>query len=406
MRSWDRRLSLIGIAALVAYVLACRPAFSPDGSKILVTVAGGTNEQGQVVVYDRKAEKWTSLLTISKSLGGDGTPIPTALWSADGKEVVAVWASGDETILVSVLPVGGSGPTRLFQVDGLEEAYASVMVPPVLQGRRLLLGGDSITVLDLESGAMERRELGGEGVTNASGRAIYLAGQGKEVGYLLGTDETVEVGRMDMKSLRLEPGLQLPAGKEDGNPFFALSRTGSRLALTLGDADNQRLVIYRRLQRELTIPFGVTNNGVVLGNLIWSADGQQIYAAGFRPLKPGPIAKAMHAGYEALRAAGFRPAEPRTLNLQVSVFEIPLDGAPLRETRLFRIATSNDETFRMFYQIALSPDGKTVAASAGLGWEDQATREGDRALYLLDLSRAGRPVKKIQIPRSTVVPGH
>jgi hypothetical protein len=183
-----------------------------------------------------------------------------------------------------------------------------------------------------------------------------------------------------------------------------MTTSGTRLALTRGDADNQSLVLYRQFQPERTLSFGATNNGLVLGNLAWSPDGRTLYAAGFRPLKPGPIAKAIHAGYEALRSAGLKPTEPRALDLQISVCEIPADGQPLRETPLFRTATAADKTFLLLYQVALSPDGKTLALSAGLSEEEGATRERDRALYLIDLTRASRPVSKIRIPRENVVP--
>jgi hypothetical protein len=289
------------------------------------------------------------------------------------------------------------------------EALGALVVPPTLVVRPgqsapyLLFGGESITALNLESGAVDQHKLAGHDATNAPKKDICLVGQDKEVLYLMSGDKTLEMGRLDLESLSPSPSLQLQTKKDDGNPFLAVSKISSRLALTRGDADNQSLLIYRELQLERTLPFGATNNGIVLGNLVWSLDGKTLYAAGFRPLKPGPIAQAIHAGYEALRAAGFKPTEPTPLDLQVSVCEIPIDGKPVRETPLFRIASA-DETFLMFYQIALSPDGKTIAASAGLSEEDQGTREPVRALYLLDLSRAGRPVKKIRIPRAAVVP--
>ena len=409
MKSRDRLLGSIGLASLAIYVLACRPAFSPDGSKILVTASGGTNKQGHLLVYDRKAVKWSPLLTVAQSPGGNGAPILTALWSADGKEVIAAWASDDRRVMVSVLPVGEVGPTRLFQVDDVGETLPALVVPPVLAARPgsptpfLLFGGESITALNLKSGETHQQKLTGNDATNAPKKAIHLVGQGNEVLYLMGGDKTLEAGRLDLESLRPSPLLQLQTNKDDSNPFLAVSKTSSRLALTRGDADNQSLLIYRQFRLERTLPFGATNNGIVLGNLVWSLDAMTLYAAGFRPLKPGPIAKAVHAGYQAVRAAGFKPTEPVTLDLQVLVCEIPLDGKPLRETPLFRIA-STDETFLLLYQIALSPDGKTIAASAGLSADDVGTRERDRALYLLDLSRASRPVSKIRIPRSTVVP--
>ena len=177
MKSLRHPLALLALASLAIYVLACRSSFSPDGSKILVTAVGGPYQQGHLLVYDRKAATWTPLLTVGKPHGGDSVPIPVALWSADGKEVVATWASDKHKLLVSVLPVGGVGPTRLFEVDEGEAdsdgVLMSTAVPPVLHDRCLLFGGESITVLNLATGELNRQVLPGNEVTNAPKKAIY-----------------------------------------------------------------------------------------------------------------------------------------------------------------------------------------------------------------------------------------
>ena len=411
MKSLSHWLALLALAALAMYVLACRSSFSPDGSKILVTAVGGPYQQGHLLVYDRKAATWTPLLTVARMRGGDSVPIPVALWSGDGKEVVATWASDKDKLTVSVLPVGGAGPTRLYELEVDESesdgALMTTAVPPVLHDRNLLFGGESITVLNLESGQVDRQVLPGNEVTNAPKQAIYLVGQGKEVHYLMGGGATVEAGRLDLadlKHLHLSPQLQLEAAKGDGSPFLAVTANGTRIAMTTGNADAQNLQIYHRSQLERTFPFGAdTNHGIILGNLVWAPDGRTLYAAGFKALKAGPIAKALHAGYQALRAVGFNPNEPRPLDLEMSLCEIPLDGRPIRETPLFRLACARDETFRLLYQVALSPDGRTIAATDGFSDMNDRSRKANLALYLVDVAGKARPVTRIPIPRAVAV---
>jgi hypothetical protein len=400
-------LALVALASLVVCILACRSSFSPDGSKILMPAAGGEFEQGHLLMYDRPTAKWTHLLSVASPHRGDDVPIPTAIWTADGKEVIASWAA-DSRIVVSVLPVGRPSPTRFYQFDistegeDADKKGTCLIEPPVLRGRHLLFGGQVLTVLNLDSGEINRQELPVSEGTNNANRGIWLFGQGKEICYLMGSDDEAEAGRLDVSDLahlRLVPSVKLDPKKEDGNPFVAVSAPDGRLALTGGDEDNQSLLIYRQSKLERTFPFGAaTNNGTMLGNHIWSLDGKTLYAAGFRSLEPGPFAKAVHASYEALRSLGFRPSEPRPFDLQVLVCEIPLDGRPVRETPLFRMASSRNETYRMLYQIALSPDGRTLAVGDGYAWAHTESRKPNLALYLMDLSAESRPVSRIPIP--------
>ncbi len=401
-------LALVALASLAVYVLACRSSFSPDGSKILMPAAGGEFDLGHLLMYDRTTTKWTHLLSVAQPHRGDTVPVPTAIWTADGKEVIASWAA-ESKIAVSVLPVGRPGPTRFYQFDistegdDADKNGTCLIEPPVLQGRNLLFGGQVFTVLNLDSGDITRQELPVSEGTNNANTGIWLFGQGKEISYLMGSsEEAMEAGLLDcsdLAHLRPVPGVKLDPNKEDGSPFIALSAPDGRLALTGGDEDNQSLLIYRQSKLERTFPFGTaTNNGTMLGNLIWAPDGKTLYAAGFRSLEPGLFAKAVHASYKALRSLGFRPTEPRPFDLQVLVCEIPLDGRPVRETPLFRMASSGDETFRMFYQIALSPDGRTLAVGDGFAEKHQESRKPNLALSLMDLTTESRRVSRIPIP--------
>ena len=54
-------LPLIGLIALSAYILACRPGFSPDGSQVVYPVLDEKTNSFRIVVYDLKQKKNTTL---------------------------------------------------------------------------------------------------------------------------------------------------------------------------------------------------------------------------------------------------------------------------------------------------------------------------------------------------------
>lgn len=78
-KSRDAALMLVGLVCLAVFTPACRPVFSPDGSRILYywpTIG--------VVVYDRRSQTWESIFSTK-------TGQVIAQWTADGKEVIILW---------------------------------------------------------------------------------------------------------------------------------------------------------------------------------------------------------------------------------------------------------------------------------------------------------------------------
>src|SRR5262249_18220663 len=87
-----------------------------------------------------------------------------------------------------------------------------------------------------------------------------------------------------------------------------------------------------------------------------------------------------------------------TTNSEYGLLEIPLSDAPPRFNRLFD-AKQGDMKDLIFAQPSLSHDGRTWAIGTGcLYLQNESLKPEDCALYLVDLSRAKRPVTKIQIP--------
>jgi len=54
----DHILAAIGVGAFILCVLACRPAFSPDGKKVVFPVFDPGSEQTTVMLYDRERDVW------------------------------------------------------------------------------------------------------------------------------------------------------------------------------------------------------------------------------------------------------------------------------------------------------------------------------------------------------------
>jgi len=395
-------LALLALAFLAAYVLACRPAFSPDGSKILLSSVGEAEHSCDLLVFDRKSSQWSRLLTVGQAQGD--TAIISANWSARGTQIVAAWTSDNDQLQVAVLPAGRAGSTRIFTIASVEDPLLSLIGPPVLFRHYAIVGGHDLAILNLYTGEVTRQAVVSHPATNAPAPSIQLLNQGAGVYYLANIGTNLSAGRVDLTDPthpRLLPLLEAPlgrkTGRDEGVGMIAFSRVGARFAWVQGDVDDQRLEIYRDSKLEHSIQFGAIKIGTILGNLVWSADGKTLYATGFKPLTPGPIAKALHAGHEALHKVGIPTKESPPLDMEVVLCEIPLGSSRWRETPLYRISKVRNEAFLFCHQIALSPDGEVIASSTGITDDPQV----ERALYLVDLHREHRSVKKWRMPKAS-----
>ena len=83
----------------------------------------------------------------------------------------------------------------------------------------------------------------------------------------------------------------------------------------------------------------------------------------------------------------------------LGVLELSLSGEVLHEIPFLWLEGKEDKETKMddvmpFFQIALSPDGKVMAASTALF----DLKKEDRALFLADLESPERKVTKISVP--------
>ncbi len=378
-KSRDVALMLVGIVCLAAYILACRPAFSPDGSKVLSYWPG-------VIVYDRTSQAADLVFLYSK---GGTTESVIAQWTADGKGVVIIWRepiAEDEnkatSLRVLVLPLGARYLTRLYatknepQLD--KKAWEAMLYfsPPPIVGEHLFLAGESIVLrIDLETGR-SYYDYRWKGLP-------FLWSDGQEVYYLSGPPEggeDCEIGRIDKDTLdRLAVIRFLGPGSCEVNYFIAMSKDIARYAVTnepnVGavHGGQKAIFIFNGNDLERRIPVESESNPISLGNMQWSPDGATIYAAFAKRIAQD---KAVHLG----------------------VLEVAVDGSSMREIPVLR---AQDEDARSLlsvllgFQIALSPDGRTIAATTiAIG----KIKKEDHGLYLVDLASPDRKMTRIPFP--------
>lgn len=369
-------LALVGVCAAAAYVLACRPEFSPDGKKIVFQAFDSELKRLVVTVYHRDSGRLEPLFMAP----GDG-PVASR-WMEDGSEVVALYSvdgSDKGPYQIACLPVGRKGPVRLINVPPLGEAAGVFFTPPPLIGNRLFLWGTNVTRVDLKTGEAKTTP---EGVAEG-----YLYGEAGRVFYLRGlpNKEGIEVGTVQTEDLSLQPRFQLSDQNDDFddlNMFLAISQGGARVALSRERRQPKgahQILVYRGRELERTLAIGTEAQPLKLGNLLWSHDEKTLYAAGFR--RPSSSSSRKDAS-------------------EFILCEIPLLNSPERFTPVCLIAGTNDISLSV--QIALAPDGKFIAATTAhtgqRGANDLTIAPEQRALYLVDLTSAQRKVTRVPTP--------
>lgn len=368
-------LAVVGIGALTAYLVACRPSWSPDGSKVLFPYLDPGAKRAGIALYDKNTGKTSSIF--SRPLEG-GSPnamfsCPWAQWDRKGERAVVVWANAGpgtpDEFHVQVLRIGAKEPDRKFVLRNVGVFLPGMPLPEV-QGS-LFAAGDALVRMDLQTGAVERRKLQGR-------KDVVLVGHGDQIHYcaqLGGPKPAYEIGTVDPKKLVLRPGLKLRS--EDVGEIFPLitvAKDGSAIAIPSKKGKKYQLLLVAGDQLQKTITLELSSETHELGNLQWSPDGKTIYAALVARMK-----------------------DQRSFELGVA--EITVKTGGIRVTRLLRGRWEDTDTemLRLFFQVALSPDGKTIAA-APTCFLGKLEDEKDRALHLVDLTTPDRKVTKIPVP--------
>ena len=377
MKTRSKVLGGIGVAALIAYVLACRPGFSPDGTQILFPAFDPVTSQQAVLRYDLGTRTVDALLVLPGRDAVSQVGYLSMAWTPDGKQAFVAWGEGDAPprLRVVMLPLASRNPVRCFALPlkDDDEIMVSQLHPPCLIGGHLFFGGSRIYRLDLATGKTETSpELASEAEEEDS-EGYYLIGQGRRLYYLGGSDDPAELGTVDPETLQLRRLLTFEPDSELVTVFPAIAPNGARVALTTKVDDSFRLAIYRdaKLERSILLDAALGED-FETGNAAWSPDGTTVYVLALKPsdAEDGP---------------------PRLVSLEIAV-----EGDAVRETVLGAVE-NNGDTDMMTAQLVLSPDGKTLAVSTAYSLEENRPRE-DRALFLADLSDPERKVTRIPVP--------
>lgn len=374
----DSLLTLLGITALIVYVLACRPAFSPDGTKVIFPARNPKTKEASVVLFDLKKRTLETVFAMPSQAKQEDVALAVQ-WLPDGKQIVINGVS-----FLAVLPIGSARPTRLIPLEEKLDAGTLEIAPPVIGKYQFIPSkttvesksakGESTSVdepvilrVNLETMEVQSMPNGIEGYLVAKGNRLYYIGQVQ-----IGEEDAFELGRIETEKLVRAPMVKFRE-KDCGEPsgFMAVNGAGSRIALTAKLEGVQRILLIQGNALEKPIPVTRKDTDIQLGNLEWSPDEKSVFVAYTKDLARNHL-------------------------WQYGVMEVPIDGSNVRETPLFIGKEGKDGL--VIFQIALSNDGRRIAAtSAFLGSEHEIKSE-DVALYLVDLSSPGRNVTKIAIP--------
>lgn len=372
--SHNRLWSGLGMGALAMYVLACSPAFSPDGSRLLVPIIGPQGK-ASIALYDLRTGKSETVFALTQA-GGEIAALG-AQWLPDGKQAVALEA-GEKELLMALFTPGQAGATRLMRFPTLsgEDIINNVLLSAPIISNQVYLAGDKLNRIDLKSGGLETRETPDDTsniiLYQRDNRLLYLAE--KEVSDN-NKDEnkdekTVrEAGWVDLSTLELKPVYRLETDDTFAEICFP-SRDGTRLAFLQEKEDKENVkrysvVIFRNGKLEKRIPLDKQLQVEEKSGLMaWSADEQALFVTFV--------------------------SEGEDDKKQFGILEILLAGGGA--IRKIDLASRKAEKESLVF-IALSPNGKLLAATI-----QGPEARPDSTLYLVDLTKPERPVKKAALP--------
>ncbi len=374
-------LALLGLLALVVYILACT-SFSPDDKQVLYPAFDANGALG-LAVYDRETRQ-SEMLFVPAFYRGNHTNAERCIvrgrWLPDGHHIAVAWAGTeddpDAQLHLAVMPTGGSGTLKVFSIGAIKEPRLALTQPLALVGDNLLVMVEEKEVLrlNLRTGTAVRYEF----PEIKGDLALYPSPESEAVYYIQGGKghENAVFGRLDTDRFALTPMATITNQIADGS-FFAFDRHGSRVAFVETSASNKvELVVLKNGAPELRKPLPFTDHDVNFGNAVFAGSGDVCYAS-------------------------FR-RQSQTNQADLGLMEIPLHASGnVREVVLVHRLPGTDDAQALYFQVGLSHDGKTAAlASTLLALEKEQPDLGPMqcALFLVDLSSPDWKVTSVPIP--------
>tara|TARA_R110002096_G_scaffold11251_11_gene41820 strand:+ start:2914 stop:4836 length:1923 start_codon:yes stop_codon:yes gene_type:complete len=369
------RLLAVAVIAVLAVAFSCRPAWSPDGKRLLFTAV---DDGGRFVAsYDRETGKVERVLV--PPVGHDSL---NASWSADGKRALVLSGVGrgkPAMVAVSEVVVLGESVTSPEVVHTqMVSTETNALEPQALVGavivdRNLFFSIGDIVRVNLDTGDTKT-------VAAGVGERLAVVRRGDGLAYISFTVSRVhpqgvwQIGALDPETLHRKMLLRSQdyAGVSIW-PRPSFSPDLDRVAMPSQSLES--IVVFREGKIELTLPLG-PKQAVWVNDLVWSRHGDKIFAT------------------------LCRMAEGREAGSQWSLFESTVGGSVQRETVLFdgkhsRVPRPQGESLGL----SISPDGKVAAVTTA----HALNAAKDQGLYLVDLTNPKRTVTKVGFPASQAV---
>jgi hypothetical protein len=366
-------LAGIGTGSLLIYVLACATSFSPDDRQVLYPSFDPQSGAAAVALYDRRTARSEIIFSAAETAAATNRHfvLIRAGWLPDGKHVLIASAAGNDGLNLLVLPRGVKEPVRHFAISENNLKEAALEYPFAIRNNLLFMNGEKRNPvrIDLVTG----ETAGGGEITNDI--IVLPSPDGKSIAAFREHNggRGMEFGTFDPKTMEFKPtGFTGTNVCNDTIPAF--NPADGRLLFVGKTGEQLQLEIFKDGKSEFTRPLAHGGDTLEVGPFLdFAPDGKTILTA-----------------YCASSAA--------TTNSEYGLLEIPLNDAPPRFTPLFQ-AKQNKEADLLYAQPSVSHDGKTWAiGTACLYLQNESLKPEDCALFLVDLSKAKRPVTKIPIP--------
>ncbi|MCA8975469.1 MAG: PD40 domain-containing protein [Planctomycetes bacterium] len=365
------RLSILAALALIFAVFACRPAWSPDGRKLLFPTVVG-NARLAVGLFDREAATASVLLPPA-----EGTKFLAMTWTGDGATAVILTGGNDKSFSVTMQSIAAPGhapvPARTIPVVLDSDDPEPFIIPPTIVGTSLFLSSGGIVRVDLGNGTVKRRAA-------ADGRSLIVTSRGDGLCYLSmgkGADKTDwQLGSVDPTTLELEPLFSAPTEPKwavTPLPAFTADLRRTALHAKKADGDEQAILIFADGELEAVLPLGPERE-VGFHSVAWTSDGVTLLVSLCRR----------------------RPGQPYEWILHETTFS----GSVSRDTVVFSAPGTDrqqrdNETPFLIFPMALSPDGKVAAFSTAM---IEGLADDVRGLYLVALDSKQRTVRRLPFP--------